>query len=102
MGSQAMKVLQTVFRQPVLGAQEFSSLAALEPNLVLVFGAVDAIRQGVDAIAQAFPTAVRAGCSTAGEISEEGVEDGTLVVTALRFDRTRLAQVSTVLSRMED
>lgn len=97
-----MKVLQTVIRQPTIGPHDFSALAAIQPNLVLVFGSVDAIRQGAVAIEQAFPTATRAGCSTAGEISEKGVEDGSLVVTALHFERTRVAQVSTVLSSMED
>ena len=97
-----MKVLQTVFRQPTIGPHDFSALAAIQPNLVLAFGSVDAIRQGAVAIEEAFPTATRAGCSTAGEISEKGVEDGSLVVTALHFERTRVAQVSTVLSSMED
>jgi hypothetical protein len=97
-----MKVLQTVFRQPAAGAQDYSALAAIHPNLVLVFGSVDAIRQGAAAIEGAFPTATRAGCSTAGEISEKGVEDGSLVVTAMHFEHTRVAQVSTVLASMED
>ncbi|MDO8283861.1 MAG: FIST N-terminal domain-containing protein [Rhodoferax sp.] len=97
-----MKVLQIVLRQPTVSVEDFSSLAAIQPNLVLVFGSVDAIRQGAAAIEQAFPTATRAGCSTAGEISEKGVEDGSLVVTALHFAHTRIAQSSTVLSGMDD
>lgn len=97
-----MKVLQTVFRQPAVGALDFSALSAIHPNLVLVFGSVEAIRQGAAAIEQAFPEATRAGCSTAGEISEKGVEDGSLVVTALHFEHTRIAQVSTILSGMGD
>lgn len=97
-----MKVLQTVLRQSAVNVEDFSELAAVRPNLVLVFGSVDAIRQGAAAIEQAFPEAARAGCSTAGEISENGVEDGSLVVTALHFEHTRIAQVSTVLSCMQD
>lgn len=94
--------MQIVLRQPVVDVEDFSALAAIQPNLVLAFGSVDAVRQGAAAIAQAFPAAIRAGCSTAGEISENGVEDGALVVTALHFEHTRVAQVSTVLSCMED
>ena len=97
-----MKVLQTVVRHAAPTAEDFSNLAAIAPNLILVFGSVDALQQGAAAIAQAFPGARRAGCSTAGEISDHGVEDGSLVVTALHFDHTRLAQVSTVLDGMED
>jgi hypothetical protein len=97
-----MKVLQTVLHQTTIDSPDFSALATIEPNLVLVFGSVDAIRQGAAVVEQAFPKATRAGCSTAGEISENGVEDGSLVVTALHFEHTRVAQVSTVLTSMED
>lgn len=97
-----MKVLQTVVRQSTGEELDFSALSALQPNLVLAFGSVAALQRGASAIAGAFPQAQRAGCSTAGEISAQGVEDGTLVVTALRFDHTRVAQVSTVLASMED
>lgn len=97
-----MKVLQTVVRQSAVDERDFSALSALQPQLVLAFGSVQALQRGASAIAQAFPQAQRAGCSTAGEISARGVEDGTLVVTALHFDHTRVAQVSTVLTSMED
>ncbi len=97
-----MKVLQVVVRQAESAAADFSGLTAIQPHLVLAFGSVDALQKGADAIAQAFPYAQRAGCSTAGEISAHGVDDGTLVVTALHFDQARVAQVSTVLAGMED
>ncbi len=97
-----MKVMQAVFHNAVSGASDFSNLTSIDPNLVLVFGSVAALQQAASAIEQAFPNATRAGCSTAGEISAKGVEDGSLVVTALHFDQTQLAQVSTVLSSMED
>ena len=100
-----MKVLQAVVHHAQSGVQDFSALAALAalpPDLVLAFGSVAALQAGADAIAQAFPTAHRAGCTTAGEISGKGVEDGSLVVTALKFDHAHAAQVSTVLDGMED
>ena len=97
-----MKVRQTSIRNAEANAADFSNLAEIAPNLILAFGSVAALCQGADVIAQAFPDAYRAGCSTAGEISTKGVEDGTLVVTALRFDATRLAQASTVLAGMDD
>lgn len=97
-----MKVVQTVVRPSAREEPDFSPLAAIGPNLVLVFGAVNALQQHARAIALAFPRAQRIGCSTAGEISTRGVEEGALVVTALRFDHTRVAQASTVLASMED
>lgn len=97
-----MKVLQAVVRPSGAQGHDFSALAAIQPNLVLAFGSVDALQRGAAAIAQAFPHAQRAGCSTAGEISNHGVEADTLVVTALHFEHTRVAQVSTVLASMDD
>jgi hypothetical protein len=97
-----MKVSQVVLRSTSPAVSEFAALAALKPGLVLAFGSVDALKGGATAMAQAFPGAHRVGCSTAGEISQKGVDDGTLVVTALQFDNTRIQQVSTVLASMDD
>ncbi len=97
-----MKVLQAVMHHAESGVQDFSALAAMSPDLVLAFGSVAAMQAGSDAIAQAFPTSLRAGCTTAGEISGKGVGDGSLVVTALKFDHAHAAQVSTVLHGMDD
>lgn len=97
-----MKVAQTVIHQPNPGVDAFSSLVQINPNLILAFGSVAALQGSAASLAQAFPDAHRAGCSTAGEISAEGVADGTLVVTALHFERSQLAQVHTVLAGMED
>lgn len=97
-----MKVLQATFRQLPITAQDLVPLAALEPHLVLAFGPVAALQSAATALAEAFAGACRAGCSTAGEISAKGVEDGTLVVTAVHFDQVCLSQVSTPLASMED
>jgi hypothetical protein len=97
-----MKVSQVVIRNLAPAAADFAALTAINPGLVLAFGSVDAIKGGAAALAQAFPDAHRVGCSTAGEISQDGVNDGTLVVTALQFDATQVEQFSTVLAGMED
>lgn len=97
-----MQVSQVVIRNTNPTASDFATLSALHPDLVLVFGSVDALRGGASAIAQAFPDAHRVGCSTAGEISRNGVSDSSLVVTALQFDATQVVQVSTELAGMDD
>ena len=97
-----MKVAQTVIRQANPSVDAFSDLVQIQPNLILAFGSVAALQGAAAVLAQAFPAAHRAGCSTAGEISAEGVADGTLVVTALHFERSQLVQVNTVLADMED
>ncbi len=97
-----MQVLQKVVRAPQSAQTDFAEIAAMQPDLVLAFGSVDSLRQGAPVLAQAAPMAHRAGCSTAGEISQSGVDDGSLVVTAVKFGTTRVAQSSTVLASMDD
>ncbi len=97
-----MKTAQTIVRNQQPTVADFSDLASLNPNFVLAFGSVEALQRGANAIAQAFPNACRAGCSTAGEISQSGVEDGALIVTAMKFDSCRVEQVSATLANMED
>jgi hypothetical protein len=53
------------------------------------------------ALSGAFPRAEIVGCSTAGEISEAGVDNATAVVTALHFDHVQIKVVSTELPNME-
>jgi hypothetical protein len=97
-----MQISQQVFQQNEVAQADYSTLAALQPNLVLAFGSVAAIEGAAAGLARAFPQAHRAGCSTAGEISADGVADGSLVVTALHFDTTDVQQSTTVLQSMED
>jgi hypothetical protein len=97
-----MRVAQVVLNSPAAGVAAYSALAALDPTLVLAFGSVDALQAGAATLAQAFAGAHRMGCSTAGEISKDGVADGSLVVTALKFDKSRIVQNSTSLQGMED
>ncbi len=97
-----MQVAQTVVQRQAAADADFSALTALQPALVLAFGSVAALRAHADSLANAFPHACRAGCSTAGEISQDGVADDSLVVTALRFDAVTVRQASTVLGGMDD
>jgi len=97
-----MKVSQVAVRSMQPSASDFADLTAIQPDLVLVFGSVECLRNASDLLAVVFPHACKAGCSTAGEISQNGVADGSLVVTAVQFDATRVKQVSTVLATMED
>ncbi len=97
-----MQVAQTTLRGAEADAASLAKLMALKPNLVLAFGGVEPLRAAALGLSEAFPDAHRVGCSTAGEISQQGVQDGSVVVTALHFDATRVEQFSTVLGSMED
>jgi hypothetical protein len=66
--------------------------AMQEPQLVLFFGASEAIATPsvLEALRADYPTACIIGCSTAGEICETRVDDGSTVATAIHFERTRV------------
>ncbi len=79
-------------------------LQAGNPDLLIVFGAIDHFRSGSlhQTLRAAFPQSRLIGCSTAGEITPDGVEDGSCSVTAVHFDATGLVEASTRLTGMDD
>jgi len=99
-----MHIVQTVARTPAGVAAAIASLQAVQPNLILVFGAAEYFDQTDlgTRLAAAFPEAASLGCSTAGEITAKGVDDGSCSFTGLRLERTRLTRGRTELRGMED
>jgi hypothetical protein len=102
-----MRVSQKVLKSAGAGqsfAADLTSLAAIKPNLVMVFGAIAFFKDAAFSVAvrAAFPDAHIIGCSTAGEISNDGVSDGSCIISAVRFAGTRLTPASTRLTNMED
>jgi hypothetical protein len=68
--------------------------AGMQPGIVMVFGAREHLEGGtaLDELRERFPGAPLFGCSTAGEIEGTRVRDGSVVATALTFDRTPLRE----------
>ena len=100
-----MQVAQVVL--PMSGAwrdAEFAPLQAIRPSLVLAFGSVGHFADKAlgARLAALFPGATLAGCSTAGEISSQGVAQGSLCVTAVAFSSVTCASATTRLASMED
>ncbi len=62
------------------------------PQLVLAFGAPAALHDplAMAGLRQEYPGAHVMGCSTAGEICDTSVLDGTIVATAIQFEHTRV------------
>lgn len=85
-----MRVQQLLSRAGAPAASVLASLQAIEPDLVLVFGSVAALTEPgfAEALRTVFPKAGLAGCTTAGEITADGVLDGSCVVTAIAFGDT--------------
>ncbi|MCV2358412.1 MULTISPECIES: FIST signal transduction protein [Roseateles] len=101
-----MKVAQITLREQddIDGALAAWSASLPAPSLVLAFSAIPLLKRLSPAIAAQFPTALRMGCSTAGEISSAGVGDDSCVLTALRFENagSHALQASTKLADMAD
>ncbi|MDT8991244.1 FIST N-terminal domain-containing protein [Curvibacter sp. APW13] len=97
-----MKSLQLSIAEANAASADYSDLVALQPSLVLAFGSVKGIQAAAGSLVRAFPQAHLAGCSTAGEISRNGVDDGTLVVTGIHFDSVDVRQSTTQLAEMTD
>lgn len=76
-------------------------------TMVLVLGDSDRIRtpdgaRALQRLAEAFPSSLLAGCSTAGEICGGLVQDGSLSITVVRFDHTRLYRALAGVSHAAD
>ena len=80
------------------------TLADLNPDLVIVFGALAFFETPAlsTALKQLAPNAVIAGCSTAGEIAVDRVYDNTCVVTAINFEHTSAKIAATRIDGMAD
>lgn len=83
-----MKIKQLVIDNPTLSSDQLSPLADIDPNLVLVFASPDYFADSslAESLQQRFPNIPLAGCSTAGEISTQGVTEEGAVISALHFD----------------
>lgn len=97
-----MRVWQTVFAPSA--AEVSPQPVPQQADLVLVFGSVahfDA-PDFTTRLADAFPGAVLAGCSTAGEIVGDGVLDDSCTVTAIRFDRGAVIAAEAGIAAIDD
>ena len=99
-----MKTHQVILHSGDNPEPALAAVSALDPQLILVFGAVERIVDPalVAALSRVAPQAVRIGCSTAGEIAGESVADQTCVVTAIRFEATAVRMALTPLADMAD
>ncbi|GAB3252097.1 FIST signal transduction protein [Chitinimonas naiadis] len=99
-----MKIQQCVFQAgQACTPSELETLRIMEPHLVLVFAGSAAFHNGsLDGVNQTEwrKGTTIAGCSTAGEISNMGLEEGSIVVTAIQLDSTCIKAVSAPLSAM--
>ncbi|MFN5295325.1 MAG: FIST signal transduction protein [Flavobacteriales bacterium] len=89
-----MKVQQHLWREGK-GWVMAPVIAEFKPTLVLAFGGIDTLTNEsiYSEISKVYPDAQVVLASTAGEIHGEEVHDGTVSVTACRFDKTTIKVV---------
>ncbi|MCB0275309.1 MAG: hypothetical protein KDI06_10875, partial [Calditrichaeota bacterium] len=82
-----MNVEQHLWQEKDIWEPTAASGTGANPQLVLVFGSTARLSNPdtLSRIRQAYPEAILAGCSTAGEIHGTGVHSGAISVTALSF-----------------
>lgn len=79
-----------------------------DPDLLLCFASPDCFRnpKGIQSLAkklkQRWPKALIMGCSTAGEITRDGVFDQSLALTGISFTHTRLRMAVSPILHMDD
>ena len=97
-----MQVTQTLLRNRSDLLRVWEPLSTTEPQLLLLFGSRDWLQTLQPMLAERFPQAHQLGCSTAGEISSQGVTDDSCVVTAVHFDHAKVQSAHASLVDMED
>jgi len=99
-----MKTLQLHLRAGDTLSKGLAPLLDFDPDLVLCFGAHAFFREAAlhNTLAAVAPRAALAGCSGAGEIVNAQVHDGTLAVTALKFENARARSAVTPIAGMAD
>jgi hypothetical protein len=99
----AMKTYQQMWT-PAIGFEPSRACALPNADLVLVFGSIDCfdVKEHFIDIRNAYPKAKILGCSTSGEIADIHLRDGSLIITAVEFENTRVEGGKVALSAVPD
>jgi hypothetical protein len=90
-----MSTEQVIIQGDSFNENEFESIKNLNPSIVFAFGSLKFFESNdMSKLQGYFPGAVVIGCSTAGEISKNGVLDKSLIVTGINFKNPEVEGVS--------
>ena len=87
-----------------MGLNKLPSTSPLpDANWVLVFGSVNRFndRGFAKTLKKRYPKANIIGCTTSGEITDDGVYDDSLHITAMQWERSTLRFISKPVNSME-
>lgn len=77
-------------------------LMEMKPHLTLAFGDVHFFKDGMATQLKSQLGGMVVGCSTAGEISDKGVESKTMILTGVRFDDPSIRTAITKITDVND
>lgn len=99
-----MKIEQRYWTQSTGWQLEGAGTLEEDAQWVLVFGGAEKMRNTawLQEVRQRYPKALVMGCSTAGEICATRVRDDSLVVTAVRFEHTRIELAQADIGQMPE
>jgi hypothetical protein len=95
-------------QEAIVGRSGLKDLTKSSPlpsaNLVLVFGSVKRFSESrlTETLRERYPAAQVIGCTTAGEINEQGVFDDSLQITAIQWERTSMRVADLRVSDMQN
>src|SRR3954468_7313956 len=84
-----MKTKQTVVKFKDINSDNLSAIAAIKPQLGFVFGSAAVFENDKFMKELVKPGTQWVGCSTAGEVSQKGVTDDTVVLTGIHFENPK-------------
>lgn len=91
-----MKIYQKLYRNNPLKDIESSDYADFIPDLILFFGSRKSLESNsiIRQWRTHFPNSIFTGCSTSGEIHGVSVYDDSISITAVQFEKTKIAHHS--------
>ncbi len=83
-----MKTVQVHFRKKTFNRESLKAIIDLKPQIIVAFANIEWARdiELLKELKTHLPDAEIVGCSTAGEISNDGLFENSMVLTAIRFE----------------
>ncbi len=99
-----MQTAQYIFAQYDDTWQHTNGNKNIVPQLILAFGHRQLIESSnaISLLKQKFPNSQLIGCSTAGEIEDEQVHNGTICATAIQFEKSSVISNHLVIDDVDD
>jgi hypothetical protein len=99
-----MKTAQLKLKTHNFSQSDLQKVISINPHMVTVFGATKYFEDKTlgKRLKEFLPNAHIIGCSTAGEISQDGVSDNEMVITGVHFNTPQLKSFSAIYNGIDN